>query len=440
MSVKKLGTQELHQYMATKRVLIAEPSVPFSSVIHQTMTAMGCKPENIWKEAEFLQALNLLGTTQPEIIISEYHLGKGFGLELAVKQAKYIQNPTDRIFILVTANASDSAVAEAAEEEIDGYILKPFNIKQLQDTFLTVMHKKMNPTPYISEIQKGKQHLQDKEYDSAREIFKQAKSFDKKPSLACYYEGHSSRELKELDSALKSFQEGRSYIPLHYKCLQGEFDILFEQQKKKEAYEVIKLINQNYPVSPGTLAKMFLLAIFTYNYKDIEKYYEIFITLDRRSDELVKIVGAALYSAGRFCLQAGDISLAEDFFRKGVAVAQREKSYLSRVVQALIKEKRFEEADKFLMMFNPEDRESAEFLQLDFEVVRRTRQPAEALDKGKSMIDEGKANPEVYREVVKILIAQNKTTAAEEVIFKSAKDFPELRAELYSLIESRKAS
>ena len=120
-----------------------------------------------------------------------------------------------------------------------------------------------------------------------------------------------------------------------------------------------------------------LYKIFTYNYKDIEKYYEIFITLDRRSDELVRVVGAALYSAGRFCLQAGDVGLAADFFRKGVAVAQREKNYIARVVQALIKQKQFEESEKFLMMFSADDRESAEYLQLDFEVIRQTRQPHE---------------------------------------------------------------
>lgn len=439
MPAKKIGTQELHQYMSTKRVLIAEPSTSFSSVIQQTMLAMGCQSENIWKEGDFSRAMKILAKTKPEIIVSEYSLGQGYGLELAEKQVEYCAEPASRIFVLVTGNASDSAVAEAAEEEVDGYILKPFNINQLQETFLLVMHKKMNPTQYISEIQRGKQLLQEHDYHSAREIFSQAKTFDKRPSLACYYEGFSSKELKDLDSALKSFQEGRSHIPLHYKCLQGEFDILFKQKKQKEAYEVIKVINKNYPVSPNTLAKMFLLAIFTYNYKDIAKHYETFTKLERRSDELVRIVSEALYSAGRFCLQSGDLVLAEDFFRKGAGVAQRDKSYLFRVTQVLMKESYFDEAEKFLSMFDPDDRGSAEYLQLDFEVARQTRETHETLEKGKRLIADGKATPTIFKEVVKILIDQNRMTTAEEVIFKAAKSYPDMRAELYSMLDKKSA-
>jgi|FLYM01.1.fsa_nt_gi CheY-like chemotaxis protein len=440
MALRTLGTKELHEFMSQRKVLISDPSTSFTSVIHQTMVGLGCLPENIIREPDFDKAMQFVDQLKPEVIVSEYQLGKGFGLELAEKQQAQFQTLSERIFILVTGNASDSTVAEAAEEEIDGYILKPFNIKQLQDTVIDVMERKRNPSPYIGLIQKGKQDYQDKKYEQAEAKFKEAKAHNAKPSLACFYDGRTIREIRTMDEALMSFREGRKYHPLHYKCLHGEFDVLFEQKKQKEAYEIIKLINQNYPVSPGTLAKMFLLAIYTYNYRDIEKYYDIFVTLDRRNKELIKIVMAALYSAGRFCLQSNDVELALEFFRKGAAVAQREKSYILRIIQALVKAEKYQQAENFSSMFTGDDRESAEFLQLDFEIIKNTLPCHQVLERGKKIIHEGKANADIYREVIRILLEMKKPTAAEEMIFKSSKSFPELKTEFYSLLEAQRSA
>lgn len=435
MNSEKIGSKELHDFMATKKILICDPSIPFASVIQQTMQTLGCLPEQIIKEPDFFKARHIVGTEKPEIIISEYQLGRGYGLELSELQAGQFNSLNERIFILVTGNSNDSAVAEAAEEEIDGYVLKPFNLKQLQDTFFEVIERKRNPSEYFSYIQKGKQKLAEKDYEEARTTFRKAKSMSNSPSLACYYEGQSLKKLNTPDRALRCYREGRLFSPLHYKCLHGEFDILFEQKKKQEAYEVIKVIKNNYPVSPATLAKMFLLAVYTYNYKDISDYYDAFVSLDRRNDQLVKIVTEALYSAGRFCAKSKDLVSAVDFFKKGVAVAQRDKGYLTRVIRTLLSESNTRAAEEFLMMFNPDDRETSEFLQLDFEIAKISSTESQLLERGKKVISVGKANEDIYRDVVKILVQMNKRTSAEEIIFKSSKSFPDLKDELYKILE-----
>ncbi len=430
---------KIKQMMANKKVLIVEPSTAFASIIVQTLVANGCKSENILKEPDFRKALNFIEKNGPDIVVSEYQLNGGYGLELSEKQVAYFPNPTQRIFILVTSNSDTTAVAEAAEEEVDAYLLKPFTPKQLHDTIAKVIDKKLNPSEYALAIQSGKESLVKGDFAGALEIFNKAKDLDPKPSLAYYYIGFCQTKLKNTDMALESYRSGRKFVNLHYKCLQGEFDILFEKKMHEDAYEVIKIIGENYPISPGTLAKMFLLAIYTYNYKDIEKYYDLFKALDRRNNELIRIVSAALYSAGRFCMNGKDTANAIEFFKKGVSVAQRDTGYISKVVRILLEAQQIDEAEKFLMMFPMDKRDSAEFLQLDFEIVHKTREPLEVLERGKRAIDDGKASPEIYREVVKILIHQNKKTAAEHIIFKSSKTHPDLKAELYSILENKKS-
>ena len=110
------SAQSVSDFLKTKKVLVVEPSSSFSSTINQILLKLGCVHTNIFREYEFPRAEQVL-REKPEIIISEYHIGSRYGLELAEKQARYIEDAANRTFILATGNSNDSAVAEAAEEE-----------------------------------------------------------------------------------------------------------------------------------------------------------------------------------------------------------------------------------------------------------------------------------------------------------------------------------
>ena len=424
----------ISEYLKTRKVMIAEPSPTFSTTIFQIMTKLGALHENVFKEATFEKAVVAL-REKPEIIISEYHIGKNFGLELAALQAEYLSDEKERAFILATANNNDSAIAEAAEEEVDGYVLKPFTFNQLQSLLISIIQRKANPSEYSQKIQAGKAHLKSEEYNEAATVFGQAKKLAEKPALACYYYGHSNFKLKEKDVALKSFREGRRYNPLHYKCLHGEFDILFERNEQKAAYDILKVISDHFPVSPATLEKMFTLAIFTKNYEDLDTYFDFFLNIERRSERLIKVVTEALFFSGRFFIKNKNLPRALDRFRKASTVSRRSPEFLKRVIEVLLKDKRHTEAEEFLNMFSMDERESKTFLELDFEVSKNSLQPHELIAKGKKLIDDGIATPDICKVVIQALVSQNKETLAEQLSFKATQLFPDQREEFYSLLK-----
>lgn len=59
----------------------------------------------------------------------------------------------------------------------------------------------------------------------------------------------------------------------------------------------------------------------------------------------------------------------------------------------------------------------------------------EAAERGKKIVAEGHANAEVYRILVKLLVKIGKRTTAEGMIVKAVKVYPELRSELYGLLD-----
>lgn len=435
MSAESKTLTQISDFLKTRKVLIAEPSSTFSTTIQQILIKLGSPHESLIKESTFERALQAM-KEKPEIIISEFHIGKSFGLELASLQAEYLPDEKERTFILATANNNDSAIAEAAEEEVDGYILKPFTFNQLQSLLVSIIQRKANPSEYSKKIQMGKSHLKAKAYDDASKNFSEAKSLAEKPALACYYYGHTNYQLKQKDEALKSFREGRKYNSLHYKCLHGEFDILFERNEQKAAYEILRVISDHFPVSPSTLEKMFTLAIYTNNYEDLDTYFDFFLNIERRSDRLNKVVTEALFFSGRYFIKHKNTSRALDRFRKASTVAKRSPAFLKRVVEVLLKGSLFSEAEEFVNMFSIDERDSKEFLELDFEVSKPTLKPHELVAKGKKLIDDGCATPSICKAVIQSLLEQNKETAAEQISFKATQLFPDSREDFYSLLKA----
>ena len=127
---------------------------------------------------------------------------------------------------MITKASSDSAVAEAAEEQLDAYIVKPFSAFDLEKRLMEVIKRKMQPSTYIQKIREGKDLVKNKQFVEARPVFSDAKKLSSKPTLACFYLGDCFLELKDFTNARKEFSEGRSHNELHYKCLTGEFDCL----------------------------------------------------------------------------------------------------------------------------------------------------------------------------------------------------------------------
>lgn len=395
---------------------------------------MGLPRGSVLLAARYSDALKIISDRKPKMIVTEYEVEGKLGLALIEKQQEFYDDAS-RVSMIITKNSSDSVVAEAAEEQVDAFLLKPFSIDVFQKKLMDVVIKKMNPSPYILKINQGKSLLQKKDFKAAIEEFQQAKTLEEKPTLAAYYAGQAYLEMGDDAHALAEFQEGRKHQPLHYYCLTGEFEIHIRKKNFAEAYLLVSSIKTNYPLTPRRLGQIFMATVFTRNFDELGGLYELFTTLDIRSDELVKIASMALLTAGKHFLLEKNHTKAIELFDKGLLVSSRDMAYLDKVITELLKSGAHDPARHFLDKAPAHTLGSPEHSRIAFKVDAATLNPEQLVERGRKLIMDGLGTPEIYESVVKLMASAGKLTLAESVIGRALKTNPEMRGTLYKILE-----
>lgn len=428
-------TDEIKQYLNNQIALVVEPSNAFFSIIQSCLTSLGMPFGNVISANNFNDAVKVITNQKPKILITEYTIGKQFGLTLVEKQSE-IFDSLARISIMVTKESSDNAVAEAAEEQLDAYIVKPFSMADLKTRLLEVIKRKMQPSPYFKIIKEGKDRINDKKIDEAIKCFIEAKKINNKPTLACYYLGECFMLQKNFEAAKNEFQEGRTYNQLHYKCLTGEFDCLMLENNYHAAYELVRIIRQNFPVTSVRLGKFFIAAVYTESFQDLNQLYELYVNLDYRPPELINLVTLALITAGRFYIRQKNIPTALNYFELAVTVSGRAIEYLEKIIDDLLKVNEVAAAEKFFKYIKSDDLGTPRYHQLNFKVGRFVLLPDQILELGRKLVMEGNSSPEISKVVIKCAVENGKMTLAESLIIKAVQAFPEIRKDLYEILEA----
>jgi tetratricopeptide (TPR) repeat protein len=426
--------EEMKKFNADKKAIVLDKSVAVRKGIESCLVRLGISSGNICSVSRFHDALTYVKEQSPKFVFTEFQIGDRFGLELIQELDRVGVSITERAFFMVTANSQDSAVAEAAEEDVDAYIVKPFSIDSLETQIVRVLGEKMKPSPYLVELQNARKCLEAKDPNSAIIPLRRALGLAKKTSLAYFYLGQCYEMLNDNAEALKYYREGLRQLPGHYKCSIGEFETLEKLGKQAEAYEVIKKVLTKYPLTPQRLGKVFILAIYTKHFTDVNLYYEIFLKIERRTDELVKIVTAGLYACGKYFCSINKFDEASGVFKKACLSSGRSSDYLKKVIDTLMHFKKGDLASEFLSMYSAEDQNTDAWKALDFQLTCLGGQTDRSIQKGRKLIAEGIKEVSVYIETAKLLIKQDKKSHAENVIFMGIERCPQKREELLKIL------
>ena len=111
---------------------------------------------------------------------------------------------------------SRTAVAKAAEEDVDSFIIKPYTLQSIQDNLLSTIYTKLKPSPYIQKIEEGKARIFEQNYDAAIVVLKEAIFLHPKPSLALFYIGQAQYFKREKEEAKDKYHEGLEFNSIHY--------------------------------------------------------------------------------------------------------------------------------------------------------------------------------------------------------------------------------
>jgi DNA-binding response OmpR family regulator len=414
--------------------LVVDYSAAYTHGIVASLKAIGCSEERIFIAKKYADAKSIITAMKPDILITEYLIDGKYGLELVHLLNRQSAN---KISVVISHDNSGASIAEAAEELVDDYIVKPFHGAQISERLKEVINRKINPSEYIRNIRAGKQMLMEGRFQEAEIQFQSAMPLEKKPTLAHYYLGYSKLIQTNYEVAVGEFKKGLDLKPLHFKCLTGNFDAFFEQRSYAAAYHLAPAILDNYPIGSKRLGHLFIAAVFSGHLEDVPKYYSIFSNLENVTPELRKVFSAALLAAGRFQITRDEIDKAADCFELGIQVVGPNIEYIDKTVRALlnINGKGPQFACKLLQRFPNAKVGEKEHSALVFLTSAKTQTRTEAIKLGRRLVVNGHADAECYRVFLEILVADNQITLAEDVMAKAVRDYPNLRKTFNEIFE-----
>ena len=349
--------QLFKDFLSTGNILIVDKSSASRRRLVKTIVDLGAKRNQVDSVSHYSEALDVVEEKKPKLILSDFELTGGSGFDLFRKFRETYPDEKKAVLILVTSNISQSAVAQAAEEDVDSFVIKPYTAKSLEKSLISTVLGKLYPSKYVQAIEEGKEKLFAGEYEQALEIFENAKTLSDKPSLAMFYHGQTKYMMKQVEEAESDYKDGLEINSIHFKCQVGLYELFMKDEKHEEAYSVVKNIAKYFPANPERLKEVIRLAVITKNYDDMEMYYDIFTELDERSDEVINFVCSGMYVYGKYKLQSNEHDVAKSIFEKiGISCSGIAK-FVTGMIKVLCEYNYFDEAQKLVSRYSskPED-------------------------------------------------------------------------------------
>jgi CheY-like chemotaxis protein len=434
--VTPVTLEEVQEFVKNQHVLIVDPSNSTRKVLKMAMTQLGIPVGNIRATSQFNEAIQYILENPPRIIFTEFKVRDHYGLEFLPYLDQLNIGNLERCFFVVTENSRESAVAEAAEEDVDGYIIKPFSIDSLNKYVLNTLKDKIRPSDYYQQIEIAKKLIEGSRVAEAVIKLEKTAKETTNPSLAYNYLGQCYRILGQKENALKAYRLGLRYQKRHYKCCVGEFEVLDELGQQPEAYAAAKALAADYPLTPNRLGRMITLAVYTRHLDDLPGFFEQFLKIESRTEDLVKIVSASMFVCAKHQLSQNNYANALAFFKRACIVSPNRNELIARSIEIFLGIHRSSEALELYKMVALQDRLEMKWKNLEFRICSLTDNREQLIERGRKLISEGIDTPFVYIKVATAYLEQNRFRHAENIVYEGIKNCPEHRAELLKLIEN----
>lgn len=360
----------LKEFLEKNDVLIVDKNPSSRNRLLKIIYDLGAKRHMIHTASGMEEAEGIFKNKKIGIVLSEYYIlgGSGFDLFNLIRK----QNTSEHLcLVLVTSNISETAVARAAEEDVDSFVIKPYTIQGIRENLASTIHHKVKPSEYFVKINEAKKLIEKQEFDSAVKILEEAKKLHKEPALALFYIGQAEYLKRLVEEAVVSYKEGLEINEIHFKCLIGLYELLIQQENFEAAYEVVRKIARYFPANPARLGEIIRLAIKTNNFEDMGLYYEIYTSLEERAEVLTNYVGAGLFVGGKYYLRESKRDKALAYFDSIAVSCARFPKFIRAIITLLVENNMASEAEKYLLRFPAGTMDTPDYLISDFLILSR---------------------------------------------------------------------
>jgi Tfp pilus assembly protein PilF len=235
-----------------------------------------------------------------------------------------------------------------------------------------------------------------------------------------------------IESLRRAQNKKRVYDRAGYRALVQMFEALLNEGQKTEAYLVLRRLIMTYPIHPERLSMAMRFAVETRNFDDVDAYYEFFLEIDSKSDDLIRHTYAALVTSGKASLREGNLTQAMKRFKQASLTSGKRAPVLNEAVLALVEAGCPNEADTFLTAYPQHERQSSEFLAIDYLVMSKLQPLHLVLQRGRELIRNKEANALVYEILIDACKKAGHQAEAESLALDAGRYWPSASADVYS--------
>ncbi len=138
------------------KILVVDDMANMRKTLRSMLFMIGYK--TITEADDGDSALTKLRGGPIDLVIADWNMPRMPGVEL-LSEIRDDSMLRDLPFIMITAEIDDAQITRAAEEDVDGYIIKPFVVSTLEKKIIAVMEKKANPSQAEAFIKLGTAYM-----------------------------------------------------------------------------------------------------------------------------------------------------------------------------------------------------------------------------------------------------------------------------------------
>jgi Tfp pilus assembly protein PilF len=291
--------------------------------------------ENIEEADDGDTGLQKLGEAHFDMVVADWVMPRVSGIEM-LRMARERPNLKDVPFLMVTAEVDAGQIVQAAETEVDGYIIKPFVARTLEEKILSILKKKKNPSELQLLFQKA-EILQEKgDSQAALRLLERAQELSPKSARTRQVMGSIYEKMGDLDKAEELYKDAAAVNPQFVKVHQSLGELY---DKKGEPEKAAKALEAAVEISPNNPDRLTLLGKAYLENGNVEKAQELFkaaIKHDPKNPDRHTAIGEIF-------LKAGHENMAADSFQGSLELKQDVNVY-NRLGIALRRKGKFKEA------------------------------------------------------------------------------------------------
>jgi len=361
MSTDESQLDDLNTKISQIKYLILDPKNIIKNTAYSTLNSLGVNKENIYCASSIEEAIRFLLIQKPSYLACFIEKDDKEIFKLIDEHKKLYPNNFDRFFLAFSRNKSIYTFAQALEEEIDDYIVEPYSQKKLLEKIQKSIRNKSYPTQYKYILNEVSAKIDSKDYSGAIGMANIAMALHPRPSMVFYYLAKINMLENKTSEAIKDAIQGLRFNKEHYRCLLMLHDLYFKTKNFDNAYKVLKKVFNTFPLSMLRIYDMFKLAIFSGEFKDLDKYCTKILEEGTQNIDIVRFCTAGISVCGYNALKNENEVEGISYLEKALKHSELDPKVIRNIFKIYVQFGLYNNSESTYAKFTLENQKTLEF-------------------------------------------------------------------------------